>query len=197
MTLSFGFASENDIPALLRLRLAVDADQARHFGADRWTTTINEKSVTRALNTSRVLIARQHRRIVGTLRMETKKPWAIDLSYFTPVAQAVYLHDVNVDPQLQRSGVGRQLIERAKVVARESLVDAIRLDAYDGASGGGPFYAKCGFAEVGRAVYRRVPLVYFEFLVDSVHRDPRVSSERDRLLTACSQRRPATLRRRG
>jgi hypothetical protein len=26
--------------------------------------------------------------------METKKPWAIDLEYFTPVGKAVYLHDV-------------------------------------------------------------------------------------------------------
>ena len=76
--------------------------------------------------------------------------------------KAVYLHDVNVDPRLQRTGIGRQLIERAKIVAREWPVDAIRLDAFDGRSGGGPFYAKCGFTEVGRTVYRRVPLIYFE-----------------------------------
>jgi len=38
----------------------------------------------------------------------------------------------------------------------------VRLDAYDGPSGGGPFYAKCGFRELGRTVYRGVPLVYFE-----------------------------------
>ena len=96
------------------------------------------------------------------LRMATKKPWAIDLKYFTPVAKAVYLHDVNVDPRLQRNGIGRQLIERARAVAREWPVDAIRLDAYDGRAGAGPFYAKCGFTEVGRCVYRRVPLIYFE-----------------------------------
>jgi len=45
-------------------------------------------------------------RIVGTARMETKKPWAIDLEYFTPVGKAVYLHDVDVHPELQRSGIG-------------------------------------------------------------------------------------------
>jgi GNAT superfamily N-acetyltransferase len=102
---------------------------------------------------------------MGTLRMETKKPWAIDLTHFTPVASAVYLHDVDVDPRVQRSGVGRELMERAKAVAKEWPVEAIRLDAYDGPSGGGPFYEKCGFTEVGRKVYRRVPLVYFEFLL--------------------------------
>ena len=167
MALSFRFATAADIPALLKLRLAVDADQARRFGNNRWSTTITEKSVARGLKSSRVLVARRHGRIIGTLRMETKKPWAIDLRYFTPVAKTVYLHDVDVDPRLQRSGVGRQLIERAKAVARGWPVDAIRLDAYDGSSGGGPFYRKCGFTEVGRAVYRGVPLVYFEFLLPS------------------------------
>jgi GNAT superfamily N-acetyltransferase len=177
MALSFGFATEKDIPALLKLRLAVDADQARRFGTERWTTTINEKSVARGLKTSRVLVARQRGRIVGALRMETKKPWAIDLSYFTAAANAVYLHDVNVDPKLQRSGVGRQIIERAKTIAREWPVEAIRLDAYDGASGGGPFYKRCGFTELGRAVYRGVPLVYFEFLVNSSSREGGVLGE--------------------
>jgi GNAT superfamily N-acetyltransferase len=190
MAPSFGFATEKDVPALLTLRLAVDADQARRFGPQRWTTTINEKSVVRGLKTSRVLIARRRGRIVGTLRMEAKKPWAIDLRYFTPVETAVYLHDVDVDPKQQRSGIGRQMIEWAKTVARNWPVDAIRLDAYDGASGGGPFYKKCGFTEVGRAVYRGVPLVYFEFLVNPRSEAKTVTSESDRLTSASSRRWP-------
>ena len=97
--------------------------------------------------------------------MTTTKPWAVDLKYFTPVAKAVYLHDVNVEPRWQRSGVGRRLVEHAKSAARRWPVGAIRLDAYDGPSGGGPFYKKCGFTEIGRTVYRRVPLLYFEFLL--------------------------------
>lgn len=165
MDVLFRFATEEDIPALVKLQLAVEADQARRFGANRWSTTLSEKSVARGLKSSRVLVAQQRGRIVGELRMATKKPWAIDLKYFTPVAKAVYFHDVHVEPRLQRSGVGRQLIERAKAVARERPVDAIRLDAYDGTSGGGPFYAKCGFTEVGRKVYRGVPLVYFELIL--------------------------------
>jgi GNAT superfamily N-acetyltransferase len=165
MAVTIRLATEADIPELLRLRLCVDADQARRFGNERWSTTINEKSIARGMKSSRVLIAARPERMVGTLRMETKKPWAIDLTYFTPAASAVYLHDVDVDPRIQRSGVGRRLIEHAKAVARDWPVDAIRLDAYDGPAGAGPFYEKCGFTEVGRKVYRGVPLVYFEFLV--------------------------------
>jgi GNAT superfamily N-acetyltransferase len=118
-----------------------------------------------ALKSSRVLVALHPRRLVGTLRMDPKNPWAIDLRYFTPVPKAVYLHDVDVSPERQHRGIGRALIERAKAEARQWSVDAIRVDAYDGPSGAAPFYRKCGFTEVGRAVYRGVPLVYFELVL--------------------------------
>src|SRR5262245_35051367 len=165
MALTLRRATDAGIPALLMLRLAVDADQARRFGRDRWTTTISERSIARGFKSSRVLVALEQRRLVGTLRMDTKKPWAIDLRYFTPVPKAVYLHDVDVMPEQQRRGIGRALIEGAKAEARAWPVDAIRLDAFDGPSGAGPFYRKCGFTEVGHAVYRSVPLVYFEFVL--------------------------------
>jgi GNAT superfamily N-acetyltransferase len=162
--LSFRLAGKTDIPALLKLQLAIDADQAERFGGDRYTTTINEKSIARSLKSSRMVVATHRGRIVGTVRMETKKPWAVDLSYFTPACTAVYLHNVNVHPSLQRSGIGRQLMERVKQVAKEWPVDAIRLDAYDGPSGAGSFYRKCGFKKLGHAVYRGVPLIYYEFV---------------------------------
>src|SRR6267154_1254550 len=89
VVVTFRLATEADISALLKLRLAIDADQARRFGDRRWSTTITEKSVTRGLKSSRVLVASCRGRTVGALRMETKKPWAIDLEYFTPVCKAV------------------------------------------------------------------------------------------------------------
>jgi hypothetical protein len=52
-------------------------------------------------------------------------------------------------------------------VARTRTVDAIRLDAYDAEAGAGPFYARCGFREVGRVLYRSTPLVYYERLLRS------------------------------
>jgi GNAT superfamily N-acetyltransferase len=164
LKLSFRFAEEADILALLDLQLAVDAEQARRFGSDRWRTTINEKSVARGLKTSRILLACEPGRIVAAMRIDTKKPWAVDLEHFTPVGKAVYLHDVNVAPEVQRSGIGRELLDRVERAVREWSVDAIRVDTYDGSAGAGQFYARCGFNEVGRAVYRRVPLVYFELV---------------------------------
>ena len=162
MPISFRFATEGDLPGLLTLRLAIDADQQRKFGSQRWSTTITEKSVARGFKSSRILLASRRGRVVGAVRMGTKKPWAIDLKYFTQVSRAVYLHDVNVHPDAQRTGIGRRLLEQVKACAKEWPVDAIRLDTYDGLAGSGQFYENCGFREVGRTIYRGVPLIYFE-----------------------------------
>ena len=62
-------------------------------------------------------------------------------------------------------GLGRSALEDARAVAEEWPADAIRLDAYDAPAGAGRFYAKCGFQERGRIVYKSDPLVYYELLL--------------------------------
>jgi GNAT superfamily N-acetyltransferase len=96
--------------------------------------------------------------------VEAKKPWAIEVSYFTAVPKALYLHDLAVVPELQGQGIGQLLVQKVVAVGRAWPSDAVRLDAYDHAAGAGPFYAKCGFREVGKIRYRNVPLIYFELL---------------------------------
>jgi GNAT superfamily N-acetyltransferase len=112
--------------------------------------------------TSRVLVARRRSAIVATLRLATKKPWAIDVTYFTACKKPLYLLDMAVAPKLQRQGLGRRCIEQAIAIARDWPSDSLRLDAYDASAGAGAFYAKCGFREVGRVVYRATPLIYYE-----------------------------------
>jgi GNAT superfamily N-acetyltransferase len=100
--------------------------------------------------------------VLTVLRLATKKPWAIDASYFTPVKRPLYLTGMVVAVGHQGRGLGRLALADAVAVAREWPADAIRLDAYDAPAGAGPFYARCGFIERGRVVYRNDPLVYFE-----------------------------------
>ena len=78
--------------------------------------------------------------MLGTLRLATKKPWAIDVSYFTPANRVLYLHDLAVEPELQSQGVGTRLILAAQMHARQFGALAIRLDAYDDDAGAAPFY---------------------------------------------------------
>jgi ribosomal protein S18 acetylase RimI-like enzyme len=56
--------------------------------------------------------------IAATLELPTKKPWAIELSYFTPVKTTLYLTDMAVIPAMQRQGIGRMLLDEAVKQAR-------------------------------------------------------------------------------
>jgi GNAT superfamily N-acetyltransferase len=168
MKVSIGLATEADASALASLRTRVAQDLAQLYGRGPSSWTVTEKSVLRGLKDSRVVVARTRRGVVATLRLTTRKPWAIDPRYFAPVHRPLYLVDMAVEPSLQRRGIGRLLLDAARAAARAWRGTAIRLGAYDGALGAGPFYARCGFHEVGRVTYRRVPLVYFEWLIDEL-----------------------------
>ena len=163
-TPSISVATLADAPNITSLRTAVAQELTRRHGRGHWSSGATDKGVLRALKSSVVLVARRGADVVGTVRLEAKKPWAIDVSYFVGVAKAVYLHDLAVAPTARGNGIGKLLVEEAKAVARAWPSNAIRLDAYDHAAGAAPFYIKCGFREVGRASYRGTPLVYLELL---------------------------------
>jgi GNAT superfamily N-acetyltransferase len=157
-------ASDADAADIVALRTRVAERLTREFGRGHWLSCPTDRSVLRSIATSRVLVARGNGTLLGTLRLATKKPWAIDVSYFTPVSRALYLHDMAVDPALLGRGIGKHLIRAARTAATQWPATAIRLDAYDAAAGASPFYVKCGFREVGRRVYRSVPLIYLELV---------------------------------
>ena len=70
-----------------------------------------------------------------------------------------------VDPGMQGKGIGRACLEEVRQICKKWPADAIRLDAYDAAAGAGEFYRKCGMREVGRAMYKTAPLIYFELMI--------------------------------
>jgi GNAT superfamily N-acetyltransferase len=158
-------AYETDAAAIAALRTAAAERLTEDFGRGHWSGTVTERSVLSAIRSSRVLVARDGHDIVGALRLATKKPWAIDVKYFTKVGRPLYLTDMAVLPSVQRAGIGRRLLVEAAAAARSWPADAIRLDSYDAAAGAGPFYAKCGLREVGRVAYRGNPLIYFELVL--------------------------------
>ncbi len=165
MRLSFRDATPADVPAIAALQnAAAGALTARH-GEGHWSGLVTERGALLAQRHARVRVGRLGRRIVTVLRLAPKKPWAIDVAYFTPVKRPLYLTGMAVSVVHQGRGLGRLALADARAVARTWPADAIRLDAYDAAAGAGPFYAACGFEERGRVVYRGNPLVYYELLL--------------------------------
>ncbi|MGC2619239.1 MAG: GNAT family N-acetyltransferase [Acidobacteriaceae bacterium] len=167
MKLTWAMAAPEDALALVALHVDAAADLTRKFGHGAWSAAPTERGVLNQMRFSQVLTARQWGKIVGTLHLQTRKPWAIDVSYFTPVHKAIYLTGMAVHPRLQRQGVGRLLMEKAVEMTREWPADAIRLDAFDAAAGAAGFYDKCGMRDVGHVLYRKAPLVYFEMVLES------------------------------
>jgi len=162
--LVMALASESDAEEIAFLRNSVAADVAVRSGSSAGSRT-TAKGVLYHLRLGQILVARHKGRIVGSLLLVKKKPWAIDVSYFTPVQSQVYLVSMNVDPALQRKGIGSRLIEYAKSVAKAGGYKAIWLDAFEQAPWAVAFYPSCGFVERGRTIFRVARLVYFECLL--------------------------------
>jgi GNAT superfamily N-acetyltransferase len=159
-------ATKQDVAALVALQTATAQRLTADFGNGHWSHLPTERGVLRSMRESRVFVARDTAgRITATLRLTTKKPFAIDRTYFTVVTRPLYLLDMAVDVSLQRQGIGRRCMDDAARIAREWPADAIRLDAYDAAAGAGEFYARCGYQPRGRFAYRLVPLLYYELLL--------------------------------
>ncbi|HET7872991.1 MAG TPA: GNAT family N-acetyltransferase [Terriglobales bacterium] len=165
MPLSLTLATAADAEALSALHSAVAEHLTRLHGPGHWSMAATQRGALNSLRHAQVLVAFENGALVGTLRLASKKPWAIDVAYFSDVRRPLYLTSMAVAPGRQRQGVGRLLLEHARTMARGWPADSLRLDAYDGPAGAGGFYSKCGFREVGRVIYRMTPLVYFEQLL--------------------------------
>ena len=155
-------ATAEDVLDLVTLRAGVANKLSLKYGQGPWSGVSTEKGVLFDMRASKVFVLRKKGEMIATFRLTTKKPWAIDRSYFSPCERPLYLLSVAVAPEQQRRGIGRLCIEEVKEIGRQWPADAIRLDSYDSAAGAGGFYKKCGFRNVGRATYRGCPLLYFE-----------------------------------
>ena len=165
MPFSLQPATGNDAAALATLHTAVADHLTGVHGRGPWSVKTSERGVRYAMQTSQVFVARLGVEIVGTLRLTTKKPWAIDTRYFTTCRRPLYLLAMAITPARQRQGIGKRCLKEAERIARDWPADGIRLDAYDAKAGAGGFYARCGWVKTGRASYRGAPLVYYELLL--------------------------------
>lgn len=159
-------ATPDDAEALAELRTAVALHLTAAHGRGHWSSAVGSRAVLGRMRTGSVFVARRRGRAIATLCLTSRKPWAIDPSYFTPVPRPLYLVDMAVAPALQGTGIGRICLEEAERIARAWPAGAIRLDAYDAPAGAGAFYERCGYREVGRKVYRGNPLIYYESVLE-------------------------------
>ena len=162
--LTFRDATLVDVAVIAGLQNAAAGALTARFGEGHWSSLVSERGAALAQRHARVRLGRSGKRVLTVVRLATKKPWAIDVSYFNPVKRPLYLTGLAVSVAHQGQGLGRLALEDACAVAKAWPADAIRLDAYDAEAGAGQFYASCGFRERGRVVYKGNPLVYYELV---------------------------------
>jgi len=165
LRLTFRDATLDDVAVIAGLQNAAAGALTARFGEGHWSSLVTERGVALSQRHARVRLGRSGKRVLTVVRLATKKPWAIDVSYFTPVKRPLYLTGKAVSVAHQGQGLGRLALEDASAVAQAWPADAIRLDSYDAEGGAGPFYSKCGFQERGRVIYRSNPLAYYELLL--------------------------------
>src|SRR4051794_11942457 len=85
MGLSFRRAMAEDVAALVKLHTATAEALTQRHGQGPWSGRTTDKGVLFGMRTSTVFVACDGPEIVGTLRLATKKPWAIDPKYFAAV----------------------------------------------------------------------------------------------------------------
>jgi GNAT superfamily N-acetyltransferase len=163
MRLKLQPATAEDAEAIAALRNAVSDDLTFKHGKGPWTSHCTTADVLFDLRNAQLHVALHRDEVIASLVLFTKKPWAIDLKHFSKVKRPLYLTAMVVAPEHQRQGLGRAALAEVVKLARRAKADAIFLDAWDHpAAGAGPFYAKCGWKETGRATYREAPLIYYE-----------------------------------
>jgi GNAT superfamily N-acetyltransferase len=163
--LRFSDARPDDAPVIAGLQNAASGALVARFGDGHWGSLVTERGVAHPREHARTRVGKIGKRIVTVLRLGARKPWAIDVAYFTPVDRPLYLTGMAVAVALQGRGVGRRALAAAEAGARDWDAPASRRDADDAPAGGGGFYAACGYADRGRVTYRNTPLAYYERLL--------------------------------
>src|SRR5262249_323696 len=143
MALELDLAGKDDAEEIAALRTEAAVDLTNRFGLGHWSMSVSAKGVLWHLRQGDVLVARGDGVSLGGLALARRKPWAIDASYFTVVRRPSHLTSMAVLPSRQHQGVGRALMAAVEQRAQEKNFEAIRLDAYQGEAGAGPFYRKC------------------------------------------------------
>ncbi len=165
MNVTLTEATIADAPALAGLHTEVAERLTRDFGRGHWST--------RHVGKGRLVCDAQCESTGGAATHEghrnaparDEEALGDRQGVLQRLPAPLYLTGMAVATAFQRRGIGRAMLEDAQRVARDWPADCIRLDAYDFPGGAGEFYAKCGFREVGRVVYRKTPLIYYELLL--------------------------------
>src|ERR1700741_4176544 len=91
MRLRFRNATLKDVAVIAAIQNSVAGALTARFGEGHWSNLASERSAELAQRHAVVRLGYAGKRVLTVLRLATRKPWAIDVAYFTPVKRPLYL----------------------------------------------------------------------------------------------------------
>jgi GNAT superfamily N-acetyltransferase len=156
-------AKPDDAATAREILAAAAADLTARFGEGHWSHVRSVATLRKHALNGTLYLADAGLEPVGVLRLTEHKISFHRREWFArPNDPAGYLLDMSVHPSCQRQGIGRRAMDLVDRLARCARLSTVRLDAYAGPAGAGPFYRKCGYIQVHSATFRGVALEYFE-----------------------------------
>src|SRR5205823_4300390 len=106
-------AAVDDASTVAALRNAVAEVLTKRHGIGHWSSQSSERGIRADMRRSSVYLLRERGVAIATLQLATKKPWAIDRRFLTPVRRPLYLLGMAVEPSRHGTGIGRRCIAEA------------------------------------------------------------------------------------
>jgi GNAT superfamily N-acetyltransferase len=133
------------------------------FGEGHWGVVLSLSGTRERAKLGELYVIEDAGVPVATFVLNRRKPGWYHTAWFAdPKAESGYLTHLAVRPEGQRRGIGRYALAEAEALCRAAHLAALRFDAYQGAAGAGPFYAKCNYTLRHSNKFRGVGLDYYE-----------------------------------
>ena len=98
---------------------------------------------------------------------EDQSPEYKELTWLKESGKILVIHRLAVNPEWQKQGIGRQLMDFAENYASEKGYTSIRLDAYSGNQRALNLYERRGYKRVGQLFFpwREIPFYCYEKII--------------------------------
>lgn len=169
MAMRIELADEGTIPRVMEI-FSRCIYSMREQGIYQWDEIYPDlESVVEDARSQSLFVARQDERCVGSVCLNRNAPEQYrSVSWSYPSMSALVVHRLCVDPQWQRQGVARQLMDFAEQFAQLEGYAIIRLDAYLGNPTAIQLYERRGYQRMGEVHFPRRPLPFacFELRIE-------------------------------
>jgi len=154
-------AESKDVPVVMGIVARCVRDLLAQ-GIDQWDEVYpDEETLREDVQSGSLFVAEQEGKIVGAVALNDEQPEQYRaVPWRCHDDRALVVHRLCVDPDHQRHGIGRRIMEFAETQARRHGFRSIRLEVYPTAAAAVTLYVRLGYIRVGEVRFPRRRLAF-------------------------------------